>query len=499
MAEIVQSLFGVSPEMYEQQQEDRASARAMQFAKLDPFQQANYAIGRGAYGLAGALGGALGGQDPELQRRTVSQQILGMIDPNRPETFDQAVQMALQSGDQRLAYGLRIEAEKFKQQALVRSDEAQIRADRLLARQQEAQAQRIAQGAYQPGTPEQEQYVQVDETGQPVPIPARPASFDISRVASELMRTAAGREQLKNLAAAQKLTMPEVKEVPKGAKLLERTPTGWRTVSVTGQPEIQATSDNAIQTLIASGAVHPTIVPYAQQIARRFATLDPEDQDKAMQTFTQLNNQATNQEATRTASASAAAGAASSRELSRELVRLSIADATRKAAAAADGKPLGINDSTKLAERSASADKLVNIYESFKPEFSGFATDQVGDVAVVIAGKSKDAKSVELFQWWQGYQENINKVRNELFGAALTVPEKAEFEKAMVTKGMSPEQASKNLKRQAELSINAYNKLEKVLRVQGFSKAGLDALKPTGIRPGLENFVVPSVPAPAAR
>jgi hypothetical protein len=121
MAEIVQSLFGVSPEMYQQQQEDRASARAMQFARLTPFQQANYAIGRGAYGLAGALGGALGGQDPELQRRTVSQQILGMIDPNRPETFDQAVQMALQSGNQQLAYGLRMESDKYKQQALVRA------------------------------------------------------------------------------------------------------------------------------------------------------------------------------------------------------------------------------------------------------------------------------------------------------------------------------------------------------------------------------------------
>jgi hypothetical protein len=50
------------------------------FARLDPFQQANFAIGRGAYGLAGALGGALGGQDPELQRVTRRQQVAGQID-----------------------------------------------------------------------------------------------------------------------------------------------------------------------------------------------------------------------------------------------------------------------------------------------------------------------------------------------------------------------------------------------------------------------------------
>ena len=77
--------------------------------------------------------------------------------------------------------------------------------------------------------------------------------------------------------------------------------------------------------------------------------------------------------------------------------------------------------------------------------------------------------------------------------------QKAEFEKAMVTKGMSPEQAATNLKRQAELAVNAYNKIDNVLRVQGFSKEGLNALKPMGIRPGLENFVLPNPANPASK
>ena len=492
MAEIVQSLFGLTPEMYQQQQQDQAGERALRFAQLTPMQQANYSIGRGAYGLAGAIGGALGGTDPELQRRTVSQQILGMIDPNRPETFDQAAQMAKDAGIPQLAFGLLQESDKYKQQALVRSDQARIRLEQERVRQEEIQAQKIAAGAY---VPEQQPTVMMDDRGQPVTIAAQPASLDLSRVASQLMQTEQGRKLLKSLSDAQKLSIPEVKEVSKGAKLLERTPTGWKIIPITGQPEIQATSDNAIQTLIASGAVHPTIVPYAQQIARRFATLDPEDQDKAMQTFTQLNNQATEREASRTASAISAAGIQASRELTQQLVRLQIADATRKATEAADGKPLSMNDATKLTERSAATDKLVSIYESFKPQYAGFATDKVGEVALVIAGKAKDPKSVELFQWWQGYQDHVNKVRNELFGAALTAPEKSEFEKAMVTKGMSPSQASANLKRQAQLSLNAYNKLEKVLRTQGISKTGLDAIKPNGFRPGLESYVVPSAPA----
>jgi len=80
--DIVQSLFGMTPDSYQQAQQDRANTQALQFAKLDPFQQANYSIGRGAYGLAGAVGGALGGQDPELQRITMRQQIAGQIDYN---------------------------------------------------------------------------------------------------------------------------------------------------------------------------------------------------------------------------------------------------------------------------------------------------------------------------------------------------------------------------------------------------------------------------------
>jgi hypothetical protein len=116
---IVDTLFGVSPERIQQQRAADADARALQFAKLNPFEQANFAIGRGAYGLAGALGGALGGQDPELQRVTMRQQILGTIDPSRPETFDSAAQAALEAGDQELAFGLKLEAPKFREQARI--------------------------------------------------------------------------------------------------------------------------------------------------------------------------------------------------------------------------------------------------------------------------------------------------------------------------------------------------------------------------------------------
>lgn len=117
MAEIVQSLFGVTPQMYQQQQQERADAQAMQFARLDPFQQANYAIGRGAYGLAGAIGGALGGQDPELQRISARQQIAAQLDPNDLSTFDRGIEIMRQGGDGQGVLMLTMERDKARQRA----------------------------------------------------------------------------------------------------------------------------------------------------------------------------------------------------------------------------------------------------------------------------------------------------------------------------------------------------------------------------------------------
>lgn len=140
MAEIVQSLFGVSPEMYQQRQEDQASARAMQFAQLTPFQQANYAIGRGAYGLAGAVGGALGGQDPELQRIAMRQQIASQLNPNDPASIQQAISALMQAGDTQGGMMLQGEYRKLQESgALVAQRNAAAAASEAAARRERTQ------------------------------------------------------------------------------------------------------------------------------------------------------------------------------------------------------------------------------------------------------------------------------------------------------------------------------------------------------------------------
>jgi len=186
--DIVQSLFGVTPQAYQQAQQDRADAQALQYAKLDPFQQANFAIGRGATGLAGALGG----QDPQLQMLTEQSQMMRDLNINDPNAIMAAAQRANQIGNPQLAFTL-----------VKAAEEAQKRFDLTTARQQGIQAQQIARTAFSPGG--QDQYYGKatelplrDDEGNLMPGAGVSApSYDINRVAPQLMALgAAGQAQL---------------------------------------------------------------------------------------------------------------------------------------------------------------------------------------------------------------------------------------------------------------------------------------------------------------
>jgi hypothetical protein len=113
MADIVQSLFGVTPEIYQQSQQARADQQALQYAQLTPFQQANFAIGRGATMLGGAAGRALGGEDPELARISMRQQIARQLNPNDPASIQQAISALSQAGDGQGAMMLQGEYQKL--------------------------------------------------------------------------------------------------------------------------------------------------------------------------------------------------------------------------------------------------------------------------------------------------------------------------------------------------------------------------------------------------
>jgi hypothetical protein len=70
---------------YMQKRQAAMQERAMAFAQLSPMQQADYGFYRGGQQLGDALGGALGGTDPQLQKIGLQQQILSELDPSKPE------------------------------------------------------------------------------------------------------------------------------------------------------------------------------------------------------------------------------------------------------------------------------------------------------------------------------------------------------------------------------------------------------------------------------
>ena len=159
---IVEGLFGLTPEMYQREQSALADARALQYAKLDPFQQANFAIGRGANQLAGAVGGALGGTDPELQRITQRQQIASQINLTDPESIQQGMVLLQQVGD---TVGMQQLAQIYRQQqesgALISQREAAAEASLAAAKREKVpttsdltNARAIAAQAGPEGSPE---------------------------------------------------------------------------------------------------------------------------------------------------------------------------------------------------------------------------------------------------------------------------------------------------------------------------------------------------------
>ena len=130
-----------TPEQYQQSQRLAQDAQAIQYANLDPRAQANYGFYSAGQQLGSAIGGALGGQDPMLQKISQRQQIIGMIDPSNPDSYAQAIQAALQVGDQEAAYLLRNEMMKAKQLAQEQEMQGFKRTDYLTQRGMGMQAQ----------------------------------------------------------------------------------------------------------------------------------------------------------------------------------------------------------------------------------------------------------------------------------------------------------------------------------------------------------------------
>jgi len=92
-----------TPEQYQQNQLAQVRSRAFQEVQLDPFQQAALGARTAGYQFGQAVGGALGGQDPQLQLIARRQQLLSQLDRSDPMSYRRVAKMASDAGDQELA------------------------------------------------------------------------------------------------------------------------------------------------------------------------------------------------------------------------------------------------------------------------------------------------------------------------------------------------------------------------------------------------------------
>jgi hypothetical protein len=106
MADIVASLFGLTPEMYGERQRVGALQEGIDLAKLDPATRGAAMTYAGARGLGNAIGGALGIQDPQLKLISTRQQVLGQLDQSDPTSLLNGAKTLAQMGDQQGAMAL---------------------------------------------------------------------------------------------------------------------------------------------------------------------------------------------------------------------------------------------------------------------------------------------------------------------------------------------------------------------------------------------------------
>jgi hypothetical protein len=197
---IVAGLFGLTPQMYGEQQRRSALQEGIDLAQLDPAARGAAMTYAGAKGFGGALAGAMGVQDPQLQMISQTNQLMQGLNLRDPQSLTNAAQQASQMGNVPLAMKL-----------LELSDVAQSNLMKLQTQQEVLQARQISQQAFQPGTPERPQILDVQErqqmADQGTPLPESFAgtapSYDVNRVANRLLATPAGRAEYESILKAQ--------------------------------------------------------------------------------------------------------------------------------------------------------------------------------------------------------------------------------------------------------------------------------------------------------
>jgi len=102
---IVQGLFGITPESYQQQRDAAALQRAAAFGQMSPMESARTSIFYGANQLGNVAAGMLGAEDPQMRLISQRNALARQFDVSTPEGLAQYGQALQQAGDTQGALG----------------------------------------------------------------------------------------------------------------------------------------------------------------------------------------------------------------------------------------------------------------------------------------------------------------------------------------------------------------------------------------------------------
>jgi hypothetical protein len=105
MASEILGLF-TTPEQYQLAQRQAQEAQAIQYANLDPMARASYGTFRAGQQLGNAIGGALGGEDPQLKMISMRQQLASQLDDTNPDSYMMVAEQARRTGDPQFAMAI---------------------------------------------------------------------------------------------------------------------------------------------------------------------------------------------------------------------------------------------------------------------------------------------------------------------------------------------------------------------------------------------------------
>ena len=107
MAEnIVAGLFGLTPQMYQNQQYGQDLNRGIALAQLSPGAAAQAGLQASVGQLGRGIAGAMGIEDPQLKLISARQQVLGQVDQSDPTSLLNGAKILAQMGDQQGAFAL---------------------------------------------------------------------------------------------------------------------------------------------------------------------------------------------------------------------------------------------------------------------------------------------------------------------------------------------------------------------------------------------------------